>query len=105
MQLTFTHLHIFLSLSILLSSLTPKTQIVDCFLKPFGVNKRGSKGDFHGDKSCASTHTRLAKVVGRFTHEPGSVGGGLELRFSTQNFVFGGSGLHHFGALGSDFLA
>ena len=69
-----------------------------------GVNKRGSKSDFHGDKSCASTHTSLAKVVGRFTHEPGSVGRGSELRLSTQKSVLEGSGLLLFGVKGSEFL-
>ena len=59
---------------------------------------------FHGGNPSASTLTSLAKVVGRFTHEPGSVGRGLELRFLSSNSEIGGSGLLLFGALGSEFL-
>ena len=60
--------------------------------------------DFYGKNSSASTLTSLAKVVGRFTHEPGSIGRSSELRLSTQKSEIGGSGLLLFGALGSEFL-
>ena len=59
---------------------------------------------FHGEKSSASTLTSLAKVVGRFAHEPGSVRRGLELRFLSSNLKIGGSGLVSFGALGSGYF-
>ena len=74
------------------------------FLNHFGVKNKGSNSDFHGDKSSASTLTSLAKVVGRFAHEPGSVRRGLELRFLSSNLKIGGSGLVSFGALGSGYL-
>ena len=73
--------------------LTPKTRKIDWFGTRNGVNMREAKSDFHGDKSCASTHTSLAKVVGRFTHEPGSVRRGLELRFLSSKLKFEGSGM------------
>ena len=61
--------------------------------------------DFHGENSCASTHTSLAKVVGRFTHEPGSVGRSSELRLSTQKSVLEDSGLLQFTPNAVRFLA
>ena len=60
---------------------------------------------FHGENSCASTHTSLAKVVGRFTHEPGSVGRGLELRFLSSKLKFLKSGLLQWACKAVDFLA
>ena len=61
--------------------------------------------DFCGKNSCASTHTSLAKVVGRFTHEPGSVGRGLELRLLISNSEIPGSGLLQICVNGSGYLA
>ena len=69
------------------------------------MSHREAKSDFHGDKSCASTHTSLAKVVGRFTHEPGSIGRSSELRLSTQKSVTEDSGLPAVAPLGSEVLA
>ena len=43
-------------------------------------------------------------MVGRFTHEPGSVGRSLELRLSSQNSVLEGSGLLQWRHQGSGFL-
>ena len=60
---------------------------------------------FHGENSSASTLTSLAKVVGRFTHEPGSVGRGLELRFLSSKLKFLKSGLLQWACKAVDFLA
>ena len=43
-------------------------------------------------------------MVGRFTHEPGSVGRSSELRLSTQKSVLEGSGLLQWRHQGSGFL-
>ena len=51
---------------------------------------------FHGENPSASTLGSLAKVVGRFTHEPGSIGRSSELRLSTQKSVLEDSGLLQF---------
>ena len=48
---------------------------------------------FHGENPSASTLMSLAKVVGRFAHEPGSVRRGLELRFLSSKLKFEESGL------------
>ena len=58
-----------------------------------------------GKYPSASTLTSLAKVVGRFTHEPGSVGRGLELRFLSSKLNFLKSGLLQLAPLGSEVLA
>ena len=69
------------------------------------MNNREARVDFHGENSSASTLTRLAKVVGRFAHEPGSIGRGLELRLSSQNSVLQGSGLLQWAPNAVGFLA
>ena len=72
------------------------------FLKPNGVSNGEARVVFYGKKSSASTLTEHAKVVGRFTHELGSVRRSLELRFTTQNSEMEGSELHAVGVLGSE---
>ena len=62
-----------------------------CSSKPW-VSREARVG-FHGGNPSASTLTSLAKVVGRFTHEPGSIGRGLELRFVISKLKNGGSEL------------
>ena len=60
---------------------------------------------FHGGNPSASTLTSLAKVVGRFTHEPGSIGRSSELCFLSSNLKNVDSGLLQLGVNGSEFLA
>ena len=100
--ISFTIQYTFLSLS-LLSFSSRQTQKVSAFGSQNREQGKPRVG-FHGENSCASTHTSLAKVVGRFTHEPGSVGRGLELRSSTQKSEIGGSELQWCAPKGSKFL-
>ena len=90
------------SLSFLSFSSRPTTKNVDCFETSFGVNIGKQGLGFHGENRKCQHTTSLAKVVGRFTHEPGSVGRGLELRFFTQISVLQGSGLPPVGVISSE---